>query len=226
MKNDSHDLEIIDLGVVGYDACKNLQLEMVQERLAEKIPDRLLFVSHPPVITTGKRSGAQDLLSTPEELLKREIHIVGTDRGGKTTFHGPGQLVAYPILMLKKRDIHAYVHNLLHVLLFALGDYGLNGELRRGNPGVWIEGRKIASLGIAVKKWVTYHGIALNVSPQLSNFDLIVPCGDPTQAMTSMEKELGRSLDMNDVEERFTHHFRAAFGYRATEKSRFVPQDR
>src|SRR6185369_15417139 len=201
MKNDPPYLEVIDLGLLDYDDCLNLQQNMVPDRIADKIPDRLLLVSHPCVISIGKSGGVNDLLVAPEELHKRDIRVVEADRGGKTTFHGPGQLVVYPVLKLKERDIHSYVRDLLQVVLSVLEEYGVIGELRPGSPGVWVGERKIASIGISVRKWVAYHGIALNVSPELSNFDLIVPCGAPGQPVTSMERELGRPLNLNEVGE-------------------------
>ncbi len=221
MTKDHSDLEVVDLGLLDYDNCLNLQQDMVLERIADKIPDRLLLVSHPSVISIGKSGGANDLLVSSEELHKRDIRVVETDRGGKTTFHGPGQLVVYPVLKLKDRDIHSYVRDLLQVVLSVLEEYGVKGELRPGTPGVWVGERKIASIGISVRKWVAYHGIALNVSPELSNFDLFVPCGTPGQPVTSMERELGRPLNLHEVGERFTKHFKAAFGYRTKEASRY-----
>ena len=125
MKNDPPDLEVVDLGLLDYDNCLNLQQDMVQDRIADKIPDRLLLVSHPSVISIGKSGGANDLLVSPEELHKRDIRVVETDRGGKTTFHGPGQLVVYPVLKLKDRDIHSYVRDLLQVVLSVLEEYGM-----------------------------------------------------------------------------------------------------
>lgn len=225
------DLEILDLGLLGYDECLNMQHDMVRDRIADSIPDRLLLVSHPAVITLGKSAGSHDLMISPEELQKREISVVGTDRGGKTTFHGPGQLVAYPVVKLKSRDIHAYIHDLLQVIFSVLEEYGLKGELRPGNPGVWVEGKKIASIGVSVRKWVAYHGVALNVSTELSGFSLIIPCGSPGQAVTSMVKETGKELALNEVMERFCHHFKATFGYRIDGESRYpdwlrVPEPR
>ena len=213
-------LEIVDLGTLGYDECLRLQHAVVQERIADAIPDRLLLVTHPSVITVGKSGASLDVLAPADELARRGIGVVETDRGGKTTWHGPGQLVAYPIVKLTSRDVHAYVRDLLHVVLGVLAEYGLEGELRAGQPGVWVAGRKIASLGVSVRKWVTYHGVALNVAPALSDFDLIVPCGVPGQAMTSMERELGRPVDPGEVRRRFTRRFEVVFGYRASGRSR------
>jgi lipoyl synthase len=212
---DARRLEIIDLGVLGYDECLALQLATVRQRIADEIPDRLLLVTHPSVITIGKSGGAPDVLVPVDELERRGTRVVGTDRGGKTTWHGPGQLVAYPILKLGSRDVHSYVRDLLGVVRAVLEDYELSGQLRPGSPGVWVEGRKIASIGISLRKWVTYHGVALNVSPELSDFALIVPCGAPGQAMTSMERELGRQVALDEVKRRFTGHFELLFGSRA-----------
>jgi lipoic acid synthetase len=217
---DAPGLEIIDLGVLGYDECLQVQHAMVRERIADEIPDRLLLVTHPSVITIGKSGGSPDVLVPVDELERRGTRVVETDRGGKTTWHGPGQLVAYPVLRLKSRDVHAYVRDLLHVVRSVLEDYELKGELRPGSPGVWVEGRKIASIGISVRKWVTYHGVALNVSPELSDFDLIVPCGARGQAMTSIERELGRQVDLDEVKRRFTAHFERIFGARTSAQSR------
>lgn len=210
--SDAPGLEVIDLGVLAYEESLQVQHAMLRERIADEIPDRLLLVTHPSVITIGKSGGSPDVLVPVDELARRGIRVVGTDRGGKTTWHGPGQLVAYPVLKLGNRDVHSHVRDLLNVVRAVLEDYGLEGELRPGSPGVWVGGRKIASIGISVRKWVTYHGVALNVSPELSDFDLIVPCGAPGQAITSIERELGRRVDLDEVKRRFTGHFERVFG--------------
>ncbi len=221
MEKQPAEVEVVDLGLMDYVDCLNLQQDMVRERIADQIPDRLLLVSHPPVISIGKSGGSHDLLGSRDELQERGIRVAETDRGGKTTFHGPGQLVAYPVIKLKDRDVHAYVQSLLQIVVAVLEEYGVKGELRPATPGVWVEGRKIASIGISVRKWVAYHGISLNVAPDLSNFDLIIPCGERGQPVTSMERELGRRLNLNEVGECFTGHFKAAFGYLPDERSRF-----
>jgi lipoic acid synthetase len=213
MKTGSRTLEIIDLGLMPYDIALNLQKEMVLSRIAHKTPDRLLFVEHPAVVSIGRSGGNDDLRLTENKLRQKGISVFRSDRGGKATFHGPGQLVAYPIIKLPKKDVHWYVSTLLDVIVSVLKNYGLEPELKDKSPGVWIENRKIASIGITIKKWVALHGIALNVKSDLSGFDCIVPCGDPSQIITSMEKELAGAINLDQVKTWFAQCFKEKFGY-------------
>ena len=206
-------LDIIDLGLIEYSEAVFLQNEFARERIEGYPKDRLLLLEHPPVVTIGRSGSEHDLKLQKETILKRGIAVCETDRGGKATFHGPGQLVVYPIVKLVNKDVHWYVQNLLEVIANLLTEYGLKPELKEGAPGVWIQDRKIASIGVCIKKWVTSHGIALNVNSQLTGFEFIVPCGMPGQEITSMEKELGSPQDFIRVKDRFIHHFKTIFDY-------------
>ncbi len=211
------ELEIIDLGLVEYPEAVSLQKALVSERIDGGPRDRLLLLEHPPVITMGRSGNEHDLKLEKEILLKHGIAVSASERGGKTTFHGPGQLVAYPIVKLRNKDVHRYVEKLLEAVASLLTEYGLQPEFKNGAPGVWIEDRKIASIGVSIKKWITSHGIALNVNTQLSNFEFIIPCGMPGQEMTSLEKELGAPQDFTGVKNRFIYHFKKVFGYEGLE---------
>ncbi len=190
----SADLGIIGLERMPYAEAWQLQRALAQARIEGTIRrDLLLLVEHPPVITLG-RGFQEGSLSTSRELLaQRGIEVHEIDRGGDITFHGPGQLVGYPIFDLKdhREDLHWFLRGLEQALITGLGDMGIAGERREKYTGVWTGGRKIASIGIHVKQWVTWHGFALNVTTDLSYFDLIVPCGIPDVTMTSVQKELG-----------------------------------
>ncbi|GLI33015.1 lipoyl synthase [Desulforhabdus amnigena] len=207
------ELDIIDLGLIEYSEALSLQKDLVRERMNGGPRDRLLLLEHPPVITIGRSGNEHDLKLQEEMLVKRGVAVHASDRGGKATFHGPGQLVAYPIMKLENKDAHWYVEKLLEVVASLLKEYGLQPGLKDGAPGIWIQDRKIASIGVSIKKWVTSHGIALNVNTQLNGFEFIVPCGMPGQEITSMEKELGAPQDFIRVKDRFIQHFKRVFGY-------------
>jgi lipoic acid synthetase len=172
-----------------------------------------VFVEHPSVITIGRGGSLKDLCVQPEALRRKKVSLHRADRGGKATFHGPGQLVLYPILKLGEKDLHAFLRRLLDSLAGVLRGYGLIPELKIGNPGVWVGGAKIASVGIAVRKWVTYHGIALNISTDLDGFNLIVPCGQADEEITSIENKIGNRVDPSEVKKRFIQSFCRLFGY-------------
>jgi lipoyl(octanoyl) transferase len=195
--------ELRDLGRVRYADAFELQRELVERRKRGEIPDQLLIVEHPPVVTMGRNGREQNLLASPELLARAGIEFHHTDRGGDVTFHGPGQIVGYPIFDLRewRRDVVAYVRALEEVLIRALGEFGIAGRRVEGATGVWVSlpgGRaKIAAIGIHVSRWVASHGFALNVDPDLSYFRYIVPCG-LTEPVTSM-REAGSSAGRNDV---------------------------
>jgi lipoic acid synthetase len=213
MNRNLAELDIMDLGLVEYSEAVSLQKGLVRERIDGNPRDRLLLVEHPPVITIGRSGDEHDLKLQEEMLVKKGVAVHVSDRGGKATFHGPGQLVAYPIVKLGNKDVHWYVEKLLEVVASLLAEYGLQPGLKDGAPGIWIQDRKIASIGVAIKKWVTSHGIALNVNTQLNGFEFIIPCGMPGQEITSMEKELGAPQDFTRVKDRFIQHFKTVFGY-------------
>jgi lipoyl(octanoyl) transferase len=193
----------LDWGRTAYAAAWRRQDELVAQRLAGEIGDTLVFTEHDPVFTLGLRAGAQaNLVWDPARLGREGIAVVQSNRGGDITYHGPGQIVGYPIISLAERkDLHAYLRFLEQVLINSLGSLGLAATRREGKTGIWLGSRKIAALGVAVKRWVTYHGFALNVNVNLAHFQGIVPCGigatDGT--VTSLQAELGRKLDEAEV---------------------------
>jgi lipoate-protein ligase B len=177
-----------------YEDVLQLQREVARARLERRIDrDVLLLVEHPPVVTTGRSTDSAHLIANPEELARRGVTLHDIERGGDVTYHGPGQLVGYPIYDLHEhtQDLHWYLRQLEGALIAALGGLGIDAERNEGLTGVWTGGRKIASIGIHVKQWVTWHGFALNVTTDLSAFDLIVPCGIDDVTMTSVQRELG-----------------------------------
>ncbi|MFQ5505900.1 MAG: lipoyl(octanoyl) transferase LipB [Planctomycetota bacterium] len=182
------------LGRLDYRSAKTLMLELVEERARDETPDTLLLVEHPPVYTRGRAEAAEDVLDPA-------IEIIDVERGGRITFHGPGQLVAYPIVRLwgKGRDLHRFLRLLEDVLIDCLAAFGLEGSRDPLGTGVFVSGKKIASIGIAIRRWVTFHGIALNVSTDLRAFERIRPCGFDADLMTNLALELGREPKLSEV---------------------------
>jgi lipoyl(octanoyl) transferase len=193
----------LDWSRTRYEAARRWQEELVARRIAGEIGDTLVFTEHDPVFTIGLRSGSEaNLVWTPEQLAREGVEVVKTNRGGDITYHGPGQIVGYPIVSLTPRpDLHAYLRFLEQVLINAVGTLGLAAARRPGKTGIWLGPRKIAAIGVAVKRWVAYHGFALNVNANLTHFAGIVPCGiAPTDGVvTSMQAELGREQDLAEV---------------------------
>jgi lipoyl(octanoyl) transferase len=191
-------LVVHDLGRRPYAVVLELQRELRRQRLTgELAQDVLLLVEHDPVVTLGRATRSASLPLPAEELERRGVEVVEVERGGDVTFHGPGQLVGYPILDLTqhREDLHWYLRQLEGALILALGLLGVPAERNPGLTGVWTRGRKIASIGVHVRQWVTLHGFALNVTTRLDQFDLIVPCGIRDVVMTSVARELGRTDD-------------------------------
>jgi lipoyl(octanoyl) transferase len=189
-------LLVWDLGRRSYQDTLQQQRDLCRRRIAGDLPDDLLLlVEHEPVITLGRGTRTTSLPIPVAELRRRGVQVYEVERGGDVTYHGPGQLVGYPILDLRqhREDLHWYLRQLEAGLIRALGRLGVQGERRAGLTGVWTRGRKIASIGIHVKQWVSFHGFALNVNTDLSAFDLIVPCGIPDVVMTSVARELSRA---------------------------------
>ena len=187
------ELLVVDLGRQPYADVLTLQRDAARARIAGAIDeDLLLLVEHPPVITLGRSSKSAHMLASPAYLHDRGVELFEVERGGDVTFHGPGQLVGYPIIDLKRhrQDLHWYLRQVEELLIKALAGYGLAGTRRPPYTGVWIDDRKIASIGVHARDWVTWHGFALNVSTDLRFFDLIVPCGIPSVRMTSINAEL------------------------------------
>ncbi|MBL9214028.1 MAG: lipoyl(octanoyl) transferase LipB [Opitutaceae bacterium] len=191
----------LDWGRTGYADAWRRQEELVARRNAGAIGDTLVFTEHDPVFTLGVRRGAGDhLIWSEAELNRRGIGLVRTNRGGDITYHGPGQIVGYPIVNLAvRKDLHAYLRFLEQVMIDAVGRFGLAASRREGKTGIWLATRKIAAIGVAVKQWTTYHGFALNVAPDLGAYSGIVPCGITDGTVTSMARELGRAPDPAEV---------------------------
>ncbi len=200
--NDIRALEVRDLGSLPYAEALVLQSDLVERRRAGEIPDQLLLLQHPSVITLGTAASRSHVLA--DEVRRRElgVDLVEVGRGGDVTYHGPGQLVGYPVLDLKpdRQDVHRYLRDLEAMLVLTLGELGILGEALPGLTGVWVEGRKIAAIGVRVSSgWITSHGFALNVSNDLSYFEAIIPCGIRDVSVTSVSEELGREVDVIDV---------------------------
>ncbi|MEW6266744.1 MAG: lipoyl synthase [Thermodesulfobacteriota bacterium] len=213
MNENALNLEVLDWGRLEYGPALERQGDLVQARQAGLASDRLILVEHPPVVTLGRSSGDRDLRLSEEDLNRRGVAVFKVERGGQATFHGPGQLVAYPVLKLERKDLHWCVDQLLEAAADVLRLQGLSPEKKAGRPGLWVNSAKIASVGLAVRRWVTWHGLALNVNNDLTGFDLIVPCGRPGEKITSLSRELGRSLDLDEVKAAFIRSFRKRFGY-------------
>lgn len=212
----------LDLGFRDYEDSLRIQDRVVARRKYGLLPDCLLFVDYPPIITLGRGGKREHLLACPKELRERGVRVYPAGRGGDITYHGPGQLVVYPVLDLKAwhRDIHRYLRTLERCLVEMLSDFGIPSETLPGATGVWVEGRKIGAIGVRTSGWVTSHGLALNVNTDLRYFDLIVPCGLVGRGVTSMAAELGRSLELSEVRSCLIRHFARAFGrsFRAVDR--------
>src|SRR5690349_13522273 len=205
------DLQVRDLGCLGYGEAVAIQKALVDRRKQGLIADQLLIVEHPHVITLGRNGRAENLLASEEVLRRAGIGFHPTDRGGDITYHGPGQLVGYPILDLRewKRDVVAYVRAVEQVLIDMLGDFGIAAGRVQGCTGVWVDHAKIAAIGVHISRWVTSHGFALNVNTDMSYFQYIVPCG-LTKPVTSMA-QLGVKTNLDEVSERLAEHFCRVF---------------
>lgn len=222
-------IEVRRLGLVSYTDGLERQRALVDDRKAGRIPDTLLLLQHPHVLTIGvKKDGRQHILAAPDELASRGVEVFETGRGGDVTYHGPGQLVGYPIIDLNpdRRDVHHYVRDLEAVMIGVCADYGVSADRVKGMSGAWVRSTrdarsgqvrdaKIGAIGVRISRWVTSHGFAFNVTTDLAFFDLIVPCGIADKAVTSLSAQLGRPVPMAEVEDAFVRHFAAVFGNRS-----------
>ena len=201
-------------GRVGYRQAWALQRQLLAARRQRRIPDTLVLLSHPPVITMGRGGRPEHLVGSLRELSARGVEFVETDRGGDVTFHGPGQVVGYAIVDLtrRKRDLHRYLRDLEEVIVRAVAEFGIDAGRVPGLTGVWVGDAKLAAIGVRVSRWITHHGFALNVDTDLSTFDLIVPCGITDKRVTSMEKLLRRDIDRDAVEDALARSFSRVFG--------------
>lgn len=202
------------LGRVPYAEGLRLQETLVERRAAGRSPDTLLLLEHPPVVTLGRGADSSHLLSTREELSRRGVEVFETGRGGDVTYHGPGQLVGYPILLLppSDRDLHRLLRRVEEVLIAVASDFGITAGRAEGLTGVWVGREKLAAIGMRVSRWVTSHGFALNVSTDLRGFDLIVPCGIRGRGVTSLTRLLGRPVSLESAAESAARHFGRIFG--------------
>jgi len=203
--------QVRELGRIDYGQAFELQQQLVAERKQGQIGDQLLLLEHPHVVTLGRNGHMENLLAAPEILSRAGISFYPTDRGGDITYHGPGQLVGYPILDLRewKRDVGAYVRAVEQVIIDTLGEFGIAAGRIPKLTGVWVDGRKIAAIGVHLSRWVTSHGFALNVTTDLSYFQYIVPCG-LTRPVTSMA-QLGCAADLSEVSQSLASHFGRVF---------------
>jgi lipoyl(octanoyl) transferase len=205
-----------DLGLLDYAAALALQEDLVARRRAETVEDHLLLLEHPHVITKGSGAHEEHILLDEARQAAVGLTVHETTRGGDVTYHGPGQLVGYPILLLQagERDAHAYLRRLEEVLIRTVGDWGLEAGRHPDYTGVWVEGEKVAAIGVRLSRWVTSHGFALNVHCDLDFFSAIVPCGIRDKGVTSLERLLGRAPRIDEVADRVRHHFGAVFDRR------------
>jgi lipoyl(octanoyl) transferase len=229
-------IQVSDLGIIDYQQAWDYQEQLLKENVRIKsilsgntsaddiqqeltTTNYLLFCEHPPVYTIGKSGHIENLLVSPGDLAAEGISLVPTNRGGDITFHGPGQIVGYPIIDLEHffTDIGKYLRYLEEVVILTLKDYGIEGDRSKGETGVWLnpqdkaQARKICAMGVRCSRWVTMHGFALNVNTKLSYFNNIVPCGIADKQVASMQHELGRELPIEEVKESLRHHFAKVF---------------
>ncbi|PIV24755.1 MAG: lipoyl(octanoyl) transferase [Deltaproteobacteria bacterium CG_4_8_14_3_um_filter_45_9] len=204
---------IIDLGLIDYQKAWELQRQLWSRRVEEELPDLLLILEHPHVITLGRRGNRSHLIASSEVLEAMKIPIFHVERGGDVTYHGPGQMVVYPILDLKEYGYRLirYIGQLEEVILRVLIDFRIQGERDPLNRGVWVDGEKIASVGVAIKRWVSFHGFSLNYETNLKYFELINPCGLEGKKMTSMAKILGKEISRERLWERISFHSKEVF---------------
>jgi len=213
-------IEVRRLGTIDYQAALDLQAQLVERCKQGLIPDQLLLLEHPPVITLGvrTRNDRSHVLESEAALAARGVGLFETGRGGDVTYHGPGQLVGYPIVDLKpdRCDVHRYVRDLEEVLIRAVDAFGVRAGRIEGLTGIWVGDQKLAAIGVRISRWVTSHGFALNVNTDLSHFGLIVPCGITDKGVTSLERLLGHALPMDEVAETVARQFAALFSAELT----------
>ena len=204
---------IIDLGLIDYQKAWDVQHQLWLRRVEEDLPDLLLLLEHPHVITLGRRGNRSHLIAAPGVLEAMKVPIFHVERGGDVTYHGPGQIVVYPIFNLKGYGYRLirYVTQLEEVILFVLRDFEIVGRRDALNRGVWVDGEKIASVGVAIKRWVSFHGVSLNYETDLKYFELIHPCGLEGKKMTSMAKILGTEISREGLVETIGFHFMQIF---------------
>jgi lipoyl(octanoyl) transferase len=201
------------LGLVGYKDGLLMQERAVERLHAGEGPEQLLLLEHPHVLTLGRGADSSHILASAGQLQSRSVEVHETGRGGDVTYHGPGQLVGYPIIDLKpdRRDVHRYVRDVEEALIRTIADFGVEGGRIRGLTGVWVGDEKVAAIGVRIARWITSHGFALNVSTDLKYFEMIVPCGITDKGVTSLSRLLGRQVDMREVAQVFARRFGEVF---------------
>ncbi len=212
---------LVDLGFMPYREAWDFQRKVWQKRVEDEIPNTLIFVEHDHVITKGRSTKEENILVTPEELDQEGVGCYEVERGGDVTYHGPGQLIGYPIFKLERGiiGVRPFVAKIEESLVDAMNGFGIDAfasmRSERGQPvGVWVGQDKLAAIGVAIKRWTSFHGFALNVSPELDMFSLIVPCGLKNKGITSMEKILGKKPDFNEVKDKVRRAFEVGFDIR------------
>ena len=202
------------LGLVPYDDGLRLQEHAVERLRSGEGPEQLLLLEHPHVFTLGRGADVANILADQQQLQTNSVEVHETGRGGDVTYHGPGQLVGYPILNLKpdRCDVHRYVRDIEEVLIRTVADFGVTGTRITGLTGVWVGNEKIAAIGVRIARWITSHGFALNVNTDLSYFKMIVPCGITDRGVTSLSRLVGRNIDLRDVVPVVSLHFGQVFG--------------
>jgi lipoyl(octanoyl) transferase len=208
-------IQVRRLRRIGYAEGLELQKQLVEQRKAGNIPDQLLLLEHPPVITLGvkTRNNQTNIVATPEALAREGVSVFETGRGGDVTYHGPGQLVGYPIIDLKpdRCDVHRYVRDIEEVMIRAAAAFGVEAARLPGLTGAWVGNDKLAAIGVRISKWVTSHGFAFNVNTDLNHFDFIVPCGITDKGVTSLQRLMGRPVEMVEVEDAIERAFIEVF---------------
>jgi lipoyl(octanoyl) transferase len=204
-----------DLGLIDYKDAWDLQKSVHQLRVENKIDDVLFLLQHPHTYTLGKNADKENLVSDKKYLVENKISVYEIDRGGDITYHGPGQIVGYPVLSLTnwKQDTHKYLRSIEEVIINVLKEYALNGNRVEKYTGVWLDDRKICAIGIKVSRWITMHGFAFNVNTDLKFFNGIIPCGITDKDVTSLNRELNKEMSLSEVKEKIIHHFSNQFNY-------------
>jgi lipoyl(octanoyl) transferase len=217
-------IEIIESGITDYQDAWEFQKKLFNQVVEQRTQNYLILTEHNPVITIGKTGSLKNLLSDPSTLKTKGIELVEIDRGGDITFHGPGQLVGYPILDLSqfRKDIHWYLRNIEDVIIQTIRDFGIQGERIPDLTGVWVKRRKICAIGVKVSRWVTMHGFALNISTNLGYFNHIIPCGISDHGVTSIFEEIGNNVDQKDVISSLYHHFGEVFAVEFIKKQQIT----
>lgn len=205
---------LIDLGLIDFEECYRIQKDLVRKRRAGEIEDSVLFAEHNEVFTMGRTGSDDSLLVPPEALWKYGLKVLRIDRGGDVTFHGPGQLVVYPVIDLKRSgmDLHQHLRGLEELAIRFLKDYSVEAQRVPEKTGAWVQGRKIASVGVGASGWVTYHGLSININCDLRYFSMINPCGMKNVRMTSLEMIKGSPLEMSGVRKNVANHLKDIFG--------------